>query len=118
TEAEREASARRQLRRLVADQRLSFEVHTDAQPSGADTRSIDLSEVAQHKSDDAGYWMVIDGFVYDLTEFVQLHPGGRRVLQAYAGMDATHGYARAHHERAEVDAMRQMYRIGVVRALD
>ena len=62
--------------------------------------------------------MIIDRVVYDLTEFIELHPGGRRVVQAYAGLDATHGYARAHHQRPEVDAMREMYRIGMVRALE
>ena len=34
-------------------------------------------------------WMVIDGYVYDLTNFVSAHPGGKRILLDYAGTDCT-----------------------------
>ncbi len=118
TELERRALAAEQLRRLVADQRLCFEVHTDAQPTSEAPRAIDRSDIAEHNDESAGYWLIIDRVVYDLTAFAELHPGGRRVVQAYAGLDATHGYARAHHQRPDVDAMREMYRVGMVRALD
>jgi cytochrome b involved in lipid metabolism len=78
-------------------------------------RRYDYSEVARHNDEQHGYWLVIDGAVYDLSEFVHHHPGGRRIVQAYAGMDATHGFARAHAGRANVDSLRERYRIGVVR---
>jgi sulfite reductase alpha subunit-like flavoprotein len=117
-ERERSARADQVLHRLVANDRLSFEVHTDAQPAGDEPRWLDASEIAAHNDAESGYWMIIDRVVYDLTEFADLHPGGRRVVEAYAGMDATHGYARAHHQRPEVDAMREMYRIGTLRTLD
>jgi sulfite reductase (NADPH) flavoprotein alpha-component len=118
SESERAAQANEILYRLVANNRLLLEIHTDAQPANDEPRWIDVSEIAAHNGDGAGYWMIIDRVVYDLTEFMELHPGGRRVVQAYAGLDATHGYARAHHQRPEVDAMREMYRIGMVRALE
>lgn len=118
SDSERAERANEMLYRLVANNRLLMEIHTDAQPADDEPRWIDISEVAEHNCDGAGYWMIIDRVVYDLTEFMELHPGGRRVVQAYAGLDATHGYARAHHQRPEVDAMREMYRIGMVRALE
>jgi sulfite reductase alpha subunit-like flavoprotein len=117
-EPERRRRADELLHRLVADNRLSFEVHTDAQPAVEEPRWIDVSEVAAHNEAAAGYWMIVDRVVYDVTEFADMHPGGRRVVEAYSGMDATHGYARAHHQRPEVDAMRDMYRIGMLRTLD
>jgi sulfite reductase (NADPH) flavoprotein alpha-component len=55
--------------------------------------------------------------VYDLTEFAELHPGGRTIVYAYAGIDAGHGYTRAHARQPDVDAMREMYRIGRIRPL-
>jgi sulfite reductase alpha subunit-like flavoprotein len=113
-----EGSGRALLHGLVADQRLTFEIHTDTRPVVDEPRQIDVSEVAEHNDERAGYWVIIDRVVYDLTRFIDLHPGGQRIVQAYAGMDATHGYARAHHERPEVDAMREMYRIGLLRQLD
>jgi cytochrome b involved in lipid metabolism/ferredoxin-NADP reductase len=105
------------LYRMVGDRRLLQELHTDASPREEVPRLLDMSEIAQHNDAQRGYWIVVDGVVYDLTEFIELHPGGRRAVQAYAGMDATHGYTRAHHGRADVDAMRDGYRIGRVRTL-
>ena len=68
---------------------------------------IDVSQVARHNDEQRG-WSVIDGRVFDLTEFVRLHPGGRRVLTGYAGMDASDAYARSHEGRTEIDAMREL----------
>src|SRR5262249_27690479 len=65
----------------------------------------------------SGYWLIIDQVVYDLTEFAELHPGGRRIVHAYAGIDAEHGYSRAHAHQPDVVAMREMYRIGRIRPL-
>lgn len=109
--------AAHRLYEMVGDHRLLSEVHTDARPLDEQPRLFDVSEIARHNDAQHGFWIVVDRVVYDLTEFIELHPGGRRVVQAYAGMDASHGFARAHHGRADVDAMRESYRIGMVRTL-
>jgi cytochrome b involved in lipid metabolism len=114
-EATRAERAAQQLYQMVGDRRLLQEIHTDARPLDEAPRLFDMSEIARHNDAQHGYWIVIDRVVYDMTEFIELHPGGRRVIQAYAGMDASHGFARAHHGRADVDAMRESYRIGMVR---
>jgi sulfite reductase (NADPH) flavoprotein alpha-component len=105
------------LRRLSGENRLVFELHTDAGPIVDESRWISVSEVAQRNNPKNGYWLIIDQVVYDLTEFAELHPGGRRIVHAYAGIDAEHGYARAHAHQPDVDAMREMYRIGRIRPL-
>jgi L-lactate dehydrogenase (cytochrome) len=38
-------------------------------------KSISVQEVQKHASDD-DLWLVVDGNVYDLTEFAPEHPGG------------------------------------------
>jgi sulfite reductase (NADPH) flavoprotein alpha-component len=106
------------LYRLIGEQRLLQEIHTGSVPRSETTLRFDLSEIAEHNDPEKGYWVIIDRVVYDVTEFLKRHPGGRRVLQAYAGMDASHGYARAHSQRMDVDAMRESYRIGVVRSYE
>gem|GEM_PF-642870 len=113
----RDATATDLLRRLVGENRLVFELHTDAKPIADETRWISTSEVAQRNNAKAGYWLIIDQVVYDLTEFAELHPGGRSIVHAYAGIDAGHGYARAHAQQPDVHAMREMYRIGRIRPL-
>jgi sulfite reductase alpha subunit-like flavoprotein len=112
---ESDAASAKLLYRMVGDHRLLTEIHTDARPLDEDPQLFDVSEIARHNDAANGYWIVVDRVVYDLSEFVELHPGGRRVIQAYAGMDATHGFARAHYGRPDVDAMRETYRIGMVR---
>ncbi|MEM5948106.1 cytochrome b5-like heme/steroid binding domain-containing protein [Spirochaetia bacterium 38H-sp] len=64
-----------------------------------------MEEVKQHA--DAGEcWLVIDDKVYDLTEFVNMHPGGKAILQG-CGKDATRlfeerpmGSGTPHSDRA------------------
>jgi fatty acid desaturase 2 (delta-6 desaturase) len=47
-----------------------------------------MSEVQLHtKKDDK--WLVMDGQVYNITNWVGKHPGGSRVISHYAGQDAT-----------------------------
>ncbi len=46
-----------------------------------------MEEVAKHNTKD-DCWMVIDGDVYDVTDFIASHPGGPSILQG-CGKDAT-----------------------------
>jgi len=77
------------------------------------------SEIVLHNTVETGYWMVVDGRVYDVSEFRHLHAGGFKIIHAYAGMDATIAYRKVlHHVNPEVDSMLGMYEIGVVKRLD
>jgi sulfite reductase (NADPH) flavoprotein alpha-component len=79
----------------------------------------DASEVVCHNNDQEGYWMIISGRVYDLTEFAHIHPGGIKIIASYAGLDATTAYQKVLHDvNPEVDAMLGMVEIGVIRRLD
>ena len=51
-------------------------------------REIDASELAQHNTG-ASCWFAIRGTVYDVTAFLEDHPGGDDVLKDKAGQDAT-----------------------------
>lgn len=117
TDAEREEQASRMLRELAAEGRYMQEIFSGEAVAEV-ARQIDVSELARHNDDEHGYWLLIDGRVYDVTEYVRLHPGGMRILQGYAGTDASEGYAKAHAARTEIDATREIYCIGAVRALE
>ncbi|AKF09356.1 cytochrome b5 domain-containing protein [Sandaracinus amylolyticus] len=109
--------ARDRIAEIVAEGRLAIEVFSGDREQDA-LPPIDASELARHNDETHGHWMAIEGRVYDMTQFIREHPGGRHILQAYAGLDATAGYARSHAGRTEIHAAREMYAIGRLRALD
>ena len=59
------------------------------------TRLISRAEVARHNTAD-GCWLIIHDNVYDVTTFLDGHPGGGKVLMAYAGKDATDDFTILH----------------------
>jgi cytochrome b involved in lipid metabolism len=83
--------------------------------SGSEKTAYTLTEVAKHDNVD-DCWLVLDGKVYDVTEFVSSHPGGKAILEG-CGKDATElfetrpmGSGTAHSERAR--ALSEDYIIG------
>ncbi|WP_435280088.1 cytochrome b5 domain-containing protein [Streptomyces sp. 1222.5] len=105
--------------RLMAEGRLMQDIFTSWSPAVADEPFFDVSEVAVRTTPEAGQWLIIDGYVYDVTDFLRLHPGGPRILTESVGLDATAEYAAVlHHENSEINAMLAMYRLGPVRVLD
>jgi len=63
-------------------------------------RVVTLEEVALHNhSSDA--WTVIDGVVYNLTDYIVFHPGGEPKIMEAAGKDATRRFhqVRTHTKR-------------------
>jgi sulfite reductase (NADPH) flavoprotein alpha-component len=106
--------------RLAGEGRYKQDVFTTySVPQVDKTPTYDASEIVLHNGDESGYWMVVSGRVYDVTNFSQLHPGGFKILRAYAGMDATRAYRKVlHHANPEVHSTLGMYEIGAVRRLD
>lgn len=57
--------------------------------------NISIEEVEKHnQADDA--WIVIDGEVYDVTSFIDAHPGGGGVLRKHLGQDVSHIFTHLH----------------------
>jgi cytochrome b involved in lipid metabolism len=54
------------------------------------SKTFSRAEVAKHNTTE-DLWCIIDHTVYDLSEFVDAHPGGEVVLRQIAGTDATAG---------------------------
>jgi hypothetical protein len=89
-------------------------VHTaEVQPVALPELSWD--EVRKHRTaEDA--WLVIRGFVYDVTSFLGVHPGGHEILLANLGQDATDAFEDIGHSNEALILMTN-FRIGRVEAV-
>jgi L-lactate dehydrogenase (cytochrome) len=56
---------------------------------------ITKEELARHRLPE-DCWVAIEGKVYDLTGFLDRHPGGRNLLLPFAGKDATRAFTGKH----------------------
>eukprot|EP01083_Nonionella_stella_P198968 730060_1 len=65
-------------------------------------RNITLSELEKHDGTDPkiGYWTVLYGNVYDITNWSTIHPGGSRMIRMVSGRDGTPFIESYHHYNA------------------
>jgi cytochrome b involved in lipid metabolism len=59
-------------------------------------RTYTWDEVRQHTSP-GDLWLVIDKKVYDVSRWMDEHPGGPEILLQEAGKDATNAFAEIGH---------------------
>jgi cytochrome b5 len=64
--------------------------------SGGGSKRFTLAELASHNSKKSLY-ISIKGKVYDVTKFIDEHPGGEEVLLDEAGRDATEAFEDVGH---------------------
>jgi len=75
-----------------------------------------LAQVAEHASA-ASCWVIIDGMVYDLTGYIDLHPANPRTILQYCGKDGTRGWEtkdRSRPHSSEAGRLLERYLIGAV----
>lgn len=77
------------------------------------SKTISTSEVAAHNSVDKGMYIIVDENVYDVTGFVDEHPGGAKILKRVAGKDATKQFWKYHNESV-LKKYSQRLKIGTV----
>ncbi|KAF9534628.1 cytochrome b5-like heme/steroid binding domain-containing protein [Crepidotus variabilis] len=73
----------------------------------SDGKVITLNELRAHKSKDS-FYILLHGKVYDVTKFIDEHPGGDEVILAEGGQDATEAFEDVGHSdeaRALLPAM-------------
>eukprot|EP00913_Durusdinium_trenchii_P000610 g563.t2 len=69
--------------------------HLAHKPTGAISKNIPLSEVNRHCLPE-DCWVALNGKVYDLSEFMDRHPGGPTSIAAWAGKDASKLFNEIH----------------------
>ncbi|XP_018783100.1 PREDICTED: cytochrome b5 [Bactrocera latifrons] len=67
-------------------------------------------EISKHNSN-KNTWMIIHNNVYDVTEFLNEHPGGEEVLIEQGGKEATENFEDVGHS-SDAREMMKKYKIG------
>jgi len=75
-------------------------------------KEFTLEEVSLHDTiEDA--WIIINNHVYDITEFLNEHPGGKNILLKIAGEDAS-DYFNELHQPLILEEYGEKYKIGIL----
>ncbi|XP_054008242.1 uncharacterized protein LOC128892127 isoform X1 [Hylaeus anthracinus] len=74
------------------------------------TKLYTRNEVKTH-TDSSDVWIIINNSVYDLTSFLNKHPGGEEVLLEHAGRDGTEAFEDIGHS-SDAREMMVSYKIG------
>uniref|UniRef100_H2ZCZ7 Sulfite oxidase n=1 Tax=Ciona savignyi TaxID=51511 RepID=H2ZCZ7_CIOSA len=69
-------------------------------------------EISKHNSKDNGIWVSYKDGVYDITDFVDLHPGGEKIMLASGGPIDAFWNMYAVHKTDEVLEILEQYKIG------
>ncbi|XP_051019836.1 cytochrome b5 [Acomys russatus] len=77
-----------------------------------DVKYYTLEEIQKHK-DSKSTWVILHHKVYDLTKFLEEHPGGEEVLREQAGGDATENFEDVGHS-TDARELSKTYIIGEV----
>ena len=71
-----------------------------------------IDEISLHnKENDA--WVIINKDVYDITNFLNIHPGGKNILLQFIGGDIT-DYFEELHQSSILEEYAEDYKIGYI----
>ncbi|PKA56323.1 Cytochrome b5 isoform A [Apostasia shenzhenica] len=79
-----------------------------------DQKVYHFDEVSRHSAT-KDCWLIINGKVFDVTSFMEDHPGGDEVLLAATGKDASNDFEDVGHSDSARDLMNK-YHIGEIDA--
>jgi uncharacterized membrane protein len=77
------------------------------------TGTITINEVALHATVD-DCWSVVNGNVYDLTQWINEHPGGSGPVESMCGIDASTPFNNQHNGQGEPETALASFQIGIL----
>ncbi|RYO97607.1 hypothetical protein DL770_000891 [Monosporascus sp. CRB-9-2] len=61
------------------------------------SKTYTAKDVAEHKDEkNGGVWIIVDNGVYDVTNFLDEHPGGAKILKRMGGKNASKQFWKYH----------------------
>merc|ERR1712039_188895 len=68
------------------------------EPAQVAAMSVTEEEMGKH-STDTDCWCIVGDDVYDVTNFLSEHPGGKKAIMLFAGKDATEEFDMLHDRK-------------------
>ncbi|RSM04470.1 hypothetical protein CEP52_006802 [Fusarium oligoseptatum] len=79
----------------------------------AQLTTISIGELGRHFQDDNG-WMVLNGVVWDFSNFADKHPGGSDIIQQHLGKDGSEAYNEIHSSGMVLRYLGEERKVGVM----
>ena len=101
-------------------------IHADAPPSeenlneedSSKAKTFSLAEIKKHGSDADTKWVTKGNRVYDITEWIPVHPGGEVILKAAGGSIDRYWDIFSIHQKKDVYDILESYFIGEIDSRD
>ena len=87
---------------------------TDTTGGGDTVTSYSLADVATHK-DGTSCWTTINGGVYDVTSWINQHPGGQEAILSLCGKDGSSTFTDQHGGQMRQEQELAGFKIGVLK---
>lgn len=84
-----------------------------AVPTSDTTGLYTMTQVAAANTETT-CWTVIDGTVYDLTKWINKHPGGQENIVSICGIDGTQAFNSQHAGQGRPERILATYKIGAL----
>ncbi len=78
-------------------------------------KTYTMEEISKHNSKE-NCWSVIKGKVYDLTNWINKHPGGADKILKICGKDGTQLFEKQHGGKEKPEKILEIFEIGVLKS--
>lgn len=87
---------------------------SETKPTTTGPKTYSMADVAAANTA-ANCLTVINGNVYNLTDWIDKHPGGDRAILSICGIDGSSAYNRQHGGQSRPESILAGYKVGVLK---
>lgn len=102
----------RQTQTLIPPQSKTQAQVSDPTPASVEPEIFTLTDIQTHNSV-SSCWTIVNGLVYDVTTWINSHPGGKEAIISMCGKDSTSAFMLQHGDNEKVARILADFKIGV-----
>ena len=88
-------------------------INTETNTTSTTTPTFTMIDISNHR-DNESCFSAINGVVYDLTFWINLHPGGKSAILSLCGIDGTEKFMNQHKGEKKFMDVLARFKIGVL----